>query len=298
MKDRLLVFAALFAAVLPLSAQENDTGTKEIRAAGDRYAQAFQAGKAEDVAALFAPTGELIDEDGNLYRGTKEVTELFASFFQRFPAAKLQLEPESIRLLGPALAIEDGSRLIQTKAGEAKAQLRYTSVWNKVEGKWLLASVREFTADEPPTPHERLLPLSWLIGEWVNEGSDGLAKLRYKWSEDKNYILCDFDITIEGRPDRKGSQRIGWDPAAGRVRSWLFDSDGGFSEGKWSAVDDEWVVKSETVNADGGTGSATLTLKPTEKNRFTMKGTDRIINEMRAPDFELNVVRRPPTAEK
>ena len=29
------------------------------------------------------------------------------------------------------------------------------------------------------------------------------------------------------------TQRIGWDPAAKQIRSWEFDSEGGFGEGTW-----------------------------------------------------------------
>ena len=29
------------------------------------------------------------------------------------------------------------------------------------------------------------------------------------------------------------TQRIGWDPVADHIRSWEFDSEGGFGEGKW-----------------------------------------------------------------
>ena len=43
--------------------------------------------------------------------------------------------------------------------------------------------------------------------------------------------------------DLEGTQVIGWDPAAGTIRSWMFDSDGGFGEGTWSKKDNSWIVK-------------------------------------------------------
>ena len=292
-----LSLAAVVAAAAPLSAQE-DPAAAEIRAAEAQLVKAFESGKAADIAAQFLPKGELIDEEGTVYQGTKELTELFTKFFERFPGAKLALEIESIRSLGANLAIEEGTRYIaaKSKEGEGKAQLRYTAVRTKVDGKWLFASIREFAADPLPTPSERLQGLAWIVGEWVNEGTAGVAKISYRWSDDKNFLLGDIQITIAGKPAMKSTQRIGWDPLAGKVRSWLFDADGGFAEGQWTQVDDGWVIKSSTTNPDGSTGSATITLTSIDKDHYTMKGTERIVGEFREPDFELAVARQPPVA--
>jgi hypothetical protein len=239
-----------------------------------------------------------VDENGTLYRGEKELTALFTKFFQQFPGAKLAIDVESVRTIGPNLAIEEGTRYIAAREVDGKATLRYSAVRTKVGGQWLVASIREFTADPLPTPRERLASLGWIVGSWVNEGSDGLVKISYRWSEDGNFLLGDYDLHLAGIPALKSTQRIGWDPVAGRIRSWLFDADGGFAEGQWTAIDDGYVVKSSSSNPDGSTGSVTLTLTPKGKDSFTMKGSDRIIGEERAPDFEVSVVRQPPAAGK
>ena len=57
--------------------------------------------------------------------------------------------------------------------------------------------------------------------------------------------------------DLEGTQVIGWDPAAGTIRSWMFDSDGGFGEGTWSKKDNSWIVKFNQVLPDGRKASAT-----------------------------------------
>jgi uncharacterized protein (TIGR02246 family) len=282
----------------PATAAAEDPAAAEIRAAAAQMVKSFEGAKPAELAALFSPQGELIDEEGTIYQGQKEITELFTKFFERFPGAKLALEIESIRSIGPNLAIEEGTRYIaaKEKEGEGKAQLRYTAVRTKVDGKWLLASVREFNADPLPTPHERLQDLAWIVGDWVNEGTGGTAKLTWRWSEDQNFLLGDIQITIAGRPAMSSQQRIGWDPLAGKVRSWLFDADGGFAEGQWTEVDDGWVIKSSTVNPDGSTGSATITVTAKDKDHFTMTGTERIVGDFREPDFELAIARQPPVA--
>jgi hypothetical protein len=111
-------------------------------------------------------------------------------------------------------------------------------------------------------------------------------------------LLGEFQVTSPGNPTTTSSQRIGWDPLAGKIRSWLFDADGGFSEGHWTIVDDGIVIKSSSVNPDGGTASATMTIVPRDKDHFSIRGSERIIGNSRGLDFEITVTRRPPSAGK
>ena len=66
----------------------------EIKLQEAAFSKAFDAGKANEVVAHFSPTAEYIDEEGNLYRGTKELTELFTKFFEKYPGSKLAMEIE------------------------------------------------------------------------------------------------------------------------------------------------------------------------------------------------------------
>lgn len=254
---------------------------------------AFDKQDAATLADLFLPEGEMISEDGTIYKGRDELTALFKSFFERFPGAKVTLVVESIRAIGPVLAIEEGSRTITTSDGESRADLRYAAVWSKVDGKWKLASTREVTNDSPPTQHAILESLDWMMGEWVNEGDDAAVQITYRWSEDGNYILGDFEVSRQGKKSKSSTQRIGWDPAHQMIRSWWFDADGGFSEGEWVPIPDGWLVKSSAVLPTGETGTATLRIVPSDEDRFTIKGTDRLIGGVLNEDFELVLTKRP-----
>jgi uncharacterized protein (TIGR02246 family) len=261
-----------------------------VRVSSENFVKVFDKGGAKDVAALFVEGGELIDENGTIYQGRTEITDVLSKFFTKFPNATLAMEIESVRSIGPNLAMEEGTRFVTTKEG--RAQLRYSAVKTKVGGQWLIASIREFNDEPAPTANEQLQQLAWLTGDWVNEGSDAAVRISYRWSEDKNYILGEYSINMPGKPPMKSSQRIGWDPVAGRIRSWLFDADGGFSEGLWTSLEGRWVVKSNTVVADGRLGSATLTFIPTGKEHFQLKGTDRLIGDEQAPNFDVKVVKK------
>lgn len=261
--------------------------------------KAFNAGSAEELSGWFVPKAELVDEEGNVYQGQEELTTVFKKFFTQFPGAKLAMTIDATRSLGPDLAVTEGSRVVTAgKDQDERAHLRYVAVRSKgADGKWLIASLREYADDPTPTPHERLQSLAWLVGDWMNEGSDGKVSISFRWSEDKNYLLGDYQIEAK-RGGMKSTQRLGWDPSTGRIRSWLFDADGGFSEGIWTATDDGFLVRSQSVNPDGSLGAATLLVNRLAADRFSIKGTHRIVGEQPEPDFEVIVTKRPPAAGK
>jgi len=269
-----------------------------VRQLSQRIVEAYNGGQAKALAAAFLPEGEAVDEEGNVYQGREQLEQVFAKFFEKFPGMKMTMEVASIRVLGPGLAVEDGTRKVVTQDGTGKAAIRYTLMHVKREGQWLIASAREFAADEEPTPHERLQPLAWLAGDWVDENAESIVLMSCRWSEDKNFLLMDYTAKIQGRSAMKTSQRIGWDPLHQRVRSWAFDSDGGYGDAHWTAIPTGWVIKSSAVLPDGRSGSATLFIEPVDQDKFVMRGFDRIIGDETNDDYEVTIVRRPPAPNK
>jgi uncharacterized protein (TIGR02246 family) len=290
----LAIVGTLLIVGLAHSAPSQDDANAAIRQSAEQVITSFNSGKADEVAGMFLPNGELIDEQGTVYQGTQEIRDLLKAFFDRFPGTKLSLHIDSIRQVGP-VTIEEGSRSMTAADGEVQSQFRYIAVWAKSDRGWRLASFRDFTDDPAPTANEFLQPLAWLVGDWINEGADGKVAITYRWSDDKNFLLGEFQMTSADGAPRKSSIRIGWDPAIGRIRSWLFDSDGGFAEGYWTVVEDGVVIKSSSVNPDGTTATATMNITPTDEDHFSIEGTDRVVGDYLEDDFEIRVARRPPT---
>lgn len=269
-----------------------------LRQLSQQLLAAYNSGQAQAIAAAFLPDGEAVDEEGNVYQGREQLEQIFGKFFEAFPGAKMTLNAAPIRWLGPDLAVEEGVRKVVTADGTGQAATKYVMTFVKHEGQWLVASARESPADQAPTPHERLLPLAWLVGDWVDENAESRMLISCRWSEDENFLLMDYIATTQGRPAMKTRQRIGWDPLAKRVRSWTFDSDGGYGDAHWTAIDAGWVVKSAAVLPDGQTGSATLFIQPVDQDRFVLRGFDRIVGDETAGDFEAIIVRQPPAPGK
>jgi uncharacterized protein (TIGR02246 family) len=269
-----------------------------VRQVTQDFVRAFNSASGDKASSLFYSGAELTDDGGHVHKGAAAIKDVLGRFFQKFPGATSNMTADSVWMVSPGLAIEEGRRVVSTKGDTASAATRYTLVMIKQHGEWKIASGREVEDDDSLSPHDRLKPLAWLVGDWVDEGEDAVVQISCKWSEDKNYLLVDFDSKVQGKPAIKSSQRIGWDPLAQKVKSWVFDSDGGHGEGLWSQVENRWVIKSTAVLPDGQTGSATITLEPREKDSYLMKGFDRIRGKTAEPDFEVKIVRKPPTPAK
>jgi uncharacterized protein (TIGR02246 family) len=280
----------------PLVVGQEEPAIAEIRKDAEKLATAFSAGKAEEVAAMFLAKGELIDEVGTVYQGQQEIKDLVTAFFAKFPGAQMRNEIDSIRTVGP-VAIVEGARITTAKDASI-ARIPFISVLAKTDQGWRIASMRDFADEAIASPGDMLKSLEWLVGDWINEGADARVKIAYRWSEDKNFILGDISATRDGQVAMKSSQRIGWDPIEGKVRSWIFDSDGGFSEATWTQLQDRWVVHSSAVMPDGLTGSATLTITPKDNGRYTIAGSNRIIGDVLEDDYEITIVKQPPTASQ
>ena len=122
---------------------------------------------------------------------------------------------------------------VKPKGGEPATYRDYTVMYVKQDGRWLHSSVRE----EFPTNlahHERLKELEWMLGEWLDESSESIIRATCRWSDDKNFLLRDFEIQVQGKPMMKVTQRIGWDPVTKQIKSWFFDSDGGYGQAYWT----------------------------------------------------------------
>ena len=82
-----------------------------------------------------------------------------------------------------------------------------------------------------------------------------------EWTKNQNFLTRSFAVVVGDEVDLSGMQIIGWDPAAKQIRSWVFDSDGGFAEGTWTTRTNRWVIKQAGMLPDGGKTSAVNIIK-------------------------------------
>ncbi len=267
----------------------------EIRQANELFRDAFDKGDPAAVAATFTTDGELTDATGASIRGREAIAARFAESFEAAPHAKILILSESVRSLSVDTALELGKATITPASGGTAETTRYEVIHVKKDGRWLQARVRDFDEVDLP-PHDRLKPLEWLVGEWVDEANDGIVHTTCAWSPDGNYLLREFRLQIQGRAATSGTQRIGWDPASQRIKSWVFDASGTHGEQFW--VEDEegrWIIKSTHTLADGRIATATNLLERTGKDAVRWTSRDRTLAASGLPESEeYLLVRRPP----
>jgi hypothetical protein len=165
----------------------------------------------------------------------------------------------------------------------------------KRDGRWLISSIRE--EPEPLIrPHERLKDLEWMIGEWVDQGSDSHVRVSCRWSEDGNFMLRRFTVNMQGKPVMTIHQRVGWDPLAKQFRSWEFDSEGGYGEGRWIRDGERWVIKHNGVRPEGTTASATHIVSRERHDLVHWSSVDRVVGDESVPEENHYVMVRVPPA--
>ena len=111
--------------------------------------------------------------------------------------------------------------------------------------------------------------------------------------EEQGLLNYSFKASVPGMDDLEGTQVIGWDPAAGTIRSWMFDSDGGFGEGTWSKKGNTWIVKFHQISARRPQGVGHEHLHADRRETFTWKSIGREVDGEFLPNVEeVKMVRR------
>jgi len=279
------------------AATAEDADEKAIRTAAEAFTKAYNAHDAKAVAALFAIKAEIIDEKGDLTKGREAIEREFARVFKEHPQVSMKVEIDSIRILTPNIAVEEGTVRSKNAPDDKDDVSNYMAAHVKVEGKWQVASVRDFEADSGDyTPHEHLEQLEWLVGEWIEESSEATVHSTVKWHDNGNFLMQEFRVQINGGIAMSGTMRIGWDAVNKQIKSWVFDSQGGYTEGLWLADGDEWIVKTSGATSAGETASAVSVYRYIDKDTVGWRSSQRVIDGERTDDVaEIIVKRRPPS---
>jgi uncharacterized protein (TIGR02246 family) len=302
MRHALITAAALLATVLAAAASvqaaspdpSRTDDENAIRLLGKAFIKASNSHDAKALAALFVPAGEIVNDEGHAIQGREEIERTYTAIFQAYPKLQISGSTQSLRFVSPSVALEDGTSIIKHKSGEGAEHDRYTVVYVKEDGRWLLASARDLPGEEA-SASEELEPLQWLIGQWVDESPNAMVVTSYRWDDARRSILSEFKIQIGGRPAMAGTQRISWDPSTKKLHSWVFDSEGGFAEGVWTRDGNRWIVKTTGSRRDGSVASATNIITHVAKGRMTWQSRDRVVgNDLLHDIGEIVIVRQPP----
>jgi uncharacterized protein (TIGR02246 family) len=268
-----------------------------LRATAEEFVKAFDSGDAQALGALWTTDADYTDENGKAFHGRAAIEKEYAELFKEHPGMTIKIDVQSLRMLNPTTALEDGRSAIIAE-GQTISQARYTAVHVKDNGKWLLSAVRDMP--DTGSADASVRALDFFVGDWAAHGDTVSVKTSCKWGVGKKFLLRTFVVTsrIEEGSEKKeaseksGLQIIGFDSATRQIRSWTFDSSGGHGQGLWTAVDGGWAIESQGVLADGTPTASTDLIERVNDNIVGWQSVNRTAGGQQLPDTEQVVLER------
>jgi uncharacterized protein (TIGR02246 family) len=278
-----------------VNAQDNTQqgGDREtIKKAIQSYVTAFNQRDAKKLAAHWSPEGVYVSRlSGDQVVGREALEAEFTALFDEEKKTKLEVVTDSIEFISPNVALERGSASV-LRPDEPPSKTTYRVVYVKHGGKWLIDRVTEEEDRAARSHYEHLKGLEWMVGDWVDQAGDVTIKTECQWTRSKNFLNRSFTVSADGQIDMAGMQVVGWDPAAKVIRSWVFDSEGGFAEGVWRQKGESWIVRSKATMPDGKKGSSASLFRPIDENSFGWQRVSRVVNGEILPNIDEVIIVR------
>jgi uncharacterized protein (TIGR02246 family) len=275
---------------LPASLRAEAAELKKTAAA---FSAAYNKGDLEAVLGFWTEDAELIRESGKTFSGREAIRSVFKKSLAENKGNKQSIRATSVRFIKPDVASTEGVVTVTTPEG-AVDEGRYAALLVKQGGKWLFSSVRDVAEpddQEKPVAANQLKPLGWLVGEWHDRDAKGQVSMSVQWGPGQTYLIQQFTVKHANGKETHTSQRIGYDPREERLRSWLFDSSGGFGGGFWTRKGNSWELDSEGVLPDGRVSTSNDTWKFIDDNTVEWSSKDREADEVPQQDLRVVFVR-------
>jgi uncharacterized protein (TIGR02246 family) len=266
-----------------------------VRAAWVEFVEDYNARDAEKLAELWSPEAIYSDPlTSEEIVGRSAIEKTFADAFADKKDIKLAVDINSLDFVSPNVAITKGIVHV-IRPDEEPEDSEFTAVRVKRDGKWLLDRVSELEKETTPASnYEHLKPLEWMIGSWHDDNPQPSVEVQTdcEWTKNKNFITRSFAVAIGDRVNQSGMQIIGWDPVARQIHSWVFDSDGGYSEGTWNQKGDQWFIQNSGTLIDGAKTSSVNIITQIDNDSFQWESVSCEIDGKLQPNVEPIVVVR------
>ena len=150
--------------------------------------KAFNQANAKAAADHFTMDAEYVDDQGKPWiQGRPAIEKSLKELFAEYPECKFEIKIDTIRFVGPGVAIEDGTTTLTRSKTTDPVIDRYTAMHVKNAGKWLVASVRDY-APKQRQHRAQLRQFDWMQGEWVHEGGDAIVIFSCKAIDNGNFL--------------------------------------------------------------------------------------------------------------
>jgi len=302
MKTACLTFIMSVGLVLALPADESGPAAGDaakpltpeetaVAAKANAFIDAFNKSDAKAIAAQFADDAEWIDDDGHVLSGKDAIEKDLTKMLTEHKGRKLDIDVESVRPVTPDVVVDKGTATIAEPDGSTSVS-SYTATRVKKGNDWLISQLTETGATLSGNAEHHLQELNWVIGTWDDNSPNAEVHVDAKWTAHHAFITRSYTAKLEGGDNLEGTEVIGWDPVAGKVRSWVFDSDGGFSENLWTHEGRRWLIQCTATLADGRQSTAEHTLTFISKDKHTWSSSNRQVDGELMPNIDpIEIVR-------
>jgi uncharacterized protein (TIGR02246 family) len=252
----------------------------------ETYVAAFNKADLKALGAMYAEDLQYTTDDGTPIVGRAEAVESLKRFFATNKGAKLEVKIESSRFLTPDVLVEKGLATIGDET------TRYVCNYVKKDGAWLISELNETTLPPVDAASVALEELSWLVGAWKDNSPGVSVTTNTAWTKNNHFLRRSVTITREDDDTLEATEVIGYDPVAGQVRSWMFDSEGGFGEGTWRREGNKWLVSFKATAPGGSTSTAQHVLTYVDDKKYTWESINRQSDGEALPNIDkIEVVR-------
>jgi hypothetical protein len=91
---------------------------------------------------------------------------------------------------------------------------------------------------------------------------------------------------------RHGTEVVGWDAKEKKIRSWMFDSNGGFTQGFWEKNGNRWTIVVSGETPEGEAAKGTQIISPIDNDTFSFEAKNRVKGDEKAADIPLLEMQR------
>jgi uncharacterized protein (TIGR02246 family) len=290
-----LLAAGVFVYLLPAGARPDaptSPNDEAIHKVLMDYVAAFNKGDVDAASRFFAADAEVTDDTGKVSKGRDAIRQELQKLAKAGKSMRIEAEIISCRALVPDACSVDVATTIKPADG-LPIQTKCHFVVAKRDGQWSIVEARESgsaaATAESGTPLDQL---AWMVGEWADTSDRVDVRINCEWFANKHFLVRSFTVTTDGELDLQGTEIVGYDPAAKQIRSWVFDSDGTFSEGTWAQQGKSWVETMKGVLADGRKASAIHSFTPADGNSYVFSSANREVGGQVQPNItEIKMVR-------
>jgi uncharacterized protein (TIGR02246 family) len=268
----------------PKAARADDPVEKNLIQVTEALVAAFNRGDARALSSRWSEKGVYLShQTGERIKGRKAIEKEYAALFVRRKGARMEIALDTVRLITPEVASLEGTAKV-FRGGELPSESTFMMIMVKKDGKWLVDSVREVDLPGSDSNHDRLKELDWLVGEWLLQEGDVQVRTVCAWVANNNFLSRHYTVKVKDLIQHEGTQIVGWDSIEGRIRSWVFDSDGSFGEGTWKPDGQRWTIKVAGVLPGGKRSTSTQVLTKVDDNKYTWQVTARAVDGQLLPN--------------